>query len=167
MEFTNKNEEDFVLDVKWLKMHYDIWHVWSDRTSKLWDRYMESETKSEYRYTLREHLARSIDEKKYQRIHRYDLDYDSAKLSNLSKKRAYVDAAVGCPDKTRRLLHLVDASLRERLLVQFKDMTLAIRSGCSNKILRHILCPRFESRTKVQKEIEEKGSSLDSLKKYI
>jgi hypothetical protein len=95
-------------------------------------------------YTLREHLARSIQVK--------GVDY----LSNLQKRRAFVDSVAGSKENTTTLLKMVNNVTRDNLLVQLNDMALVMRvyehyspgaskqelSSGRNYMLRHILYPK-------------------------
>lgn len=175
---------DIVIDAFWLKMRYDSMCVWKDQTSELWKHYMEQETSdSTIPDTLREHLARSIG---------YSIQAKGVEhLSNLKKRREFVDAVAGSKEKTHALLKMLDNVTRDHLLVQLNDMALVMQvyehyspdaskqalSYGRNYMLRHILCPRFESRGRVQesirhlewydKAIKPLGVSLEPLKKYI
>lgn len=150
-----------MLNATWLRMTYDFFYVWTDKESDLWKEYMEKDTENLVGYTtLREHLARRIDGERYKELG----------LTNLKKKRAFVDSCVGDAQKTNKLLNMMWTRDRDRVLTQLQDIMLATSAGCTNAAIRHILYPRYRSVSRFEDEIrrcEARDSIQDKLSKYM
>ena len=169
---TNWSDDHLHLDATWLRMPYDFLHVWEDKGSDLWNLYVaEHHETVSFSDSLREHLSRTIGNQTS--LNRSDCrsgylypEIESLDLSNLKKRRLFVDSCVERPEKLKLLLQMMDSRERAFFTTQLRDAMTAKKCKCSNRVIRHIFNPRFKTLEKFKSEIA-KIDGADWAEKYM